>query len=231
MPASVDPRFFIFVMPTIHHDRVFAENVTEYLDSVGIKSKSIAFGVSGQRPELRECLQAQCHGRARIQLAARPFLARSGEFPKRRRCKRQCSCHSMDARPSKLSFAVASTIPRRRTRVSCSVRPMRSVYFRRYGIPGALTATSPASGPSRHSRVDELSFQSFAQAADQLHDRDESAAHRRHDRRRARADGGAGVAAGAGRGDGGGPMPCPTSFNRWRHISSARLRRSAALIS
>jgi hypothetical protein len=50
-----DPRVFYICHADHPHDRVFAENVAEYLDSIGIKSKSIAFGVSGN---VRSCAKA-----------------------------------------------------------------------------------------------------------------------------------------------------------------------------
>ena len=57
MPTSVDQPVFYICHADHNHDRVFAENVTEYLASEGIKSKSISFEENGQRPQLRECLQ------------------------------------------------------------------------------------------------------------------------------------------------------------------------------
>ncbi len=46
-------------------------------------------------------------------------------------------------------------------------------YFNRHGIPGALTATVACVGPSRHSRADVLTPETFAEAANSLHRRDE----------------------------------------------------------
>ena len=109
------------------------------------------------------------------------------------------------------------------------------VYFNRYGIPGALTASVACVGPSRHSRVDEFSFESFAKRPINCI----IAMNLRRiggtieDARARMAALGSPLVQAMEMAAGGWRrlMHCPTSFNRWRRISNARLRCSAALIS
>src|SRR2546430_716548 len=51
------PRSVFYICHADHnHDRVFAENIIEYLEGEGIVSKTIVLHEDGQRPQLRECL-------------------------------------------------------------------------------------------------------------------------------------------------------------------------------
>jgi hypothetical protein len=160
MPDRVDPRVFYICHADHPHDRVFAENVAEYLDSIGVKSKSIAFGVSGQRPELRESLQPDVMGVLGFNsqldhswLEAENFLNAAVErgIP--------VIQWTLDHPSSRLRSFNHSTASNSRFLFSSA---NAEVYFNRYGIPGALTGSVACVGPSRHSRVDELSLQSFA---------------------------------------------------------------------
>src|SRR4051794_19958765 len=159
MPAGVDPRVFYICHADHPHDRVFAENVSEYLDSIGIKSKSIAFGVSGQRPELRESLQPNVMGvlgyNSQLDhswLESKNFLNAAVEngIP--------VIQWTLDHPSSRLRSFNHSTASNSRFLFSSA---NAEVYFRRYGIPDALTGSVACVGPSRHSRVDALSFESF----------------------------------------------------------------------
>jgi hypothetical protein len=47
----------IYVCHVDHeHDRIYAENVVEYLDSKGVSTKAIQLASDSNRPELEECL-------------------------------------------------------------------------------------------------------------------------------------------------------------------------------
>src|SRR5437764_781656 len=107
----------------------------------------------------------------------------------------------MDARPSKFAFAqlqpfdaVELTFPVQFGQCGGLFPPLWN--SRRLDGECRLRGSKPAFTR----RWAQLSV--VRTATDQLPDRDESAAHRRHDRRRARSDGGAGLAAGASYGDG-----------------------------
>jgi hypothetical protein len=161
MPESADPRIFYICHADHNHDRVFAENITEYLSSVGIKSRSIAFGVSGIRPELTQCLQPNVRGVIGFNsqldhswIESKNFLEAALEsgIP--------VIQWTLDHPSSRMLIFNHSTVMNSRFLFSSA---NAEHYFRQYGIPGALTDHVACVGPSRHSRIDDLDFQSFAQ--------------------------------------------------------------------
>ncbi len=142
------------------HDRVFAENVSEYLASKGIKAKAIVLNEDGQRPQLQECLQGGGIGVIGFNsqldhswIGSTNFLDAAAEknIP--------VIQWILDHPNTRLSEFLNSTAANSRFLFSSADAER---YFRRYGIPGALTATVACVGPSRHSRLDELDMHGFA---------------------------------------------------------------------
>jgi hypothetical protein len=144
-----------------NHDRVFAENISDYMASQGVACKSMALSRSPQRPELRRCFNEEVSAVLGfnsqldhswigwtnfLDAAAKhqiPVIQWILDHPSSRLLEFKYST------PSNSRFLLSSRHAER--------------YFNSYGIPGASTATVACVGPSRHSRADELSAESFIQ--------------------------------------------------------------------
>ena len=161
MPASVDQPVFYICHAEHNHDLVFAENVTEYLASEGIKSKSISFEEPGQRPQLRECLQDNVIGILGFNAQLDHSWIESTNFLNAAAEKNVPVIQWILDHPSSRLFEFNNSTPSNSRFLFSSANA--ELYFRRYGIPGALTANVACVGPNRHSRIDEISFPSFAQ--------------------------------------------------------------------
>ena len=142
------------------HDRVFAENAIEYLEGEGIRTKVVVLNEDGQRPQLEECLQSAGSGVLGFNsqldhswIGATNFLnaAAQRNIP----VIQWVLDHSSTRLPEFLNSTAANS------RFLFSSADAER-YFRRYGMPGALTATVACVGPSRHSRVDRLDIRRFA---------------------------------------------------------------------
>jgi len=57
MVAGAERPLFYICHADHNHDRVFAENIIDYLDSEGIRSKTLVMQENGQRPQLAECFR------------------------------------------------------------------------------------------------------------------------------------------------------------------------------
>jgi hypothetical protein len=160
MPVSADPRIFYICHADYHHDRVFAENVTEYFDNVGIRSESIAFGV-GQRPELWGCLHENTMGVLGFNSQLDHSWSGSDNFLNAAAERGIPVIQWTLDHPSSRMLIFNHSTPANSRFLFSSANAER--YFRQYGIPGALTDHVACVGPSRHSRVDDLGLSSFAQ--------------------------------------------------------------------
>jgi hypothetical protein len=161
MPASVDQPIFYICHAEHSHDRVFAQNITDYLDSEGIKSKSMSFEENGQRPQLRECLQDHVIGVIGFNSQLDHSWIESTNFLDAAAEKRVPVIQWILDHPSSRLFELNNSTPSNSRFLFSSANA--EVYFRRYGIPGALTANVACVGPNRHSRLEGLSYPSFAQ--------------------------------------------------------------------
>jgi hypothetical protein len=149
-----------YICPADHnHDRVFAENITEYLEEQGISCRLICLAEGGQRPQLQECFQDRAMGVLGFNYDLDHSWIQSTKFLD------AAAEHNipviqwiLDHPSSRLSQFNNSNAANSRFLFS-SANAER--YFRRYGIPGAFTATVACVGPSRHSRVNQLSVASF----------------------------------------------------------------------
>ena len=160
MSAGAERPFFYICHADHGHDRVFAENVLEYLEGEGIKAKAIVLNENGQRPQLQECLQSGGTGVLGFNsqldhswIGTTKFLHAAAEknIP--------VIQWILDHPSTRLPEFANSTAANSRFLFSSADAER---YFRRYGIPGALTATVACVGPSRHSRLDELDIDGFA---------------------------------------------------------------------
>jgi len=160
MLASVEQPLFYICHADHNHDRVYAENIVEYLESEGISSKTIVLNEDGQRPQLQECLKSGAIGVLGFNsqldhswIESTNFLNAAAEqnIP--------VIQWILDHSSSRLPEFNNSTAANSRFLFSSADAER---YFRRYGIPGALTATVACVGPSRHSRIDDLNIHGFA---------------------------------------------------------------------
>src|SRR5262249_42126789 len=161
MSASAKRPCFIICHADHNHDSVFADNLTEFFLAAGIASRTITLNHDGQRPELAACLQGSVLGVLGfnsqldhswigddrfLDLAARhgiPVIQWILDHPSSRLLEFDNST------PANSRFLFSSA--------------EAELYFRNYGITGARTAHVASVGPSRHSRVDELTLAGFAQ--------------------------------------------------------------------
>jgi hypothetical protein len=160
MVAGVTQSVFYICHADHNHDRVFAENIIEYLEGEGIGSKTIVLQENGQRPQLRECLQdgvtAVLGFNSQLDhswIESTSFLNAAAEsnipviqWTLDHASTRLPEFHNSTAANSRFVFSSADA----------------ERYFQRFGIPGALTATVACVGPSHHSRLDHFDAQSFA---------------------------------------------------------------------
>jgi hypothetical protein len=161
MPTSVDRSIFYICHADHDHDRVFAENVTEYLDSQGIQSKSIVFGENGQRPQLRESLQDNVIGVLGFNAQLDHSWIESTNFLDAAAEKQVPVIQWILDHPSSRLFEFNNSTASNSRFLFSSANA--ELYFRRYGIAGALTAHVACVGPNRHSRIDEFSLEAFSQ--------------------------------------------------------------------
>jgi hypothetical protein len=158
---GLNPKLFYICHADHNHDRVFADNIAEFLEQERIRSISISFQENGQRPHLQECLRDDVTGiigfnsqldhswiesTSFLDAAAKqkiPVIQWILDHPS----SRLLEFNNSHAGNSRFLFSSADA----------------ERYFRRYGIPGALTATVACVGPSRHSRLAQLSMESFTQ--------------------------------------------------------------------
>jgi len=160
MLASAEQLPFYICHTDHHHDRVFAENITEYLEGEGIRAKAIVLKKDGQRPQLQECLQCEAIGVLGFNSQLDHSWIGSTNFLNAAADKNIPVIQWILDHPStRLPEFNNSTATNSRFLFSSADAER---YFRRYGIPGALTATVACVGPSRHSRVDKLDIRGFA---------------------------------------------------------------------
>ena len=158
--AGAEQAFFYICHADHGHDRVFAENVLEYLEGEGIRAKAIVLNEDGQRPQLQECLQGGGAGILGFNSQLDHSWIGTTNFLHAAAKKNIPVIQWILDHPStRLPEFLSSTAANSRF-IFSSADAER--YFRRYGIPGALTATVACVGPSRHSRLDELDIDGFA---------------------------------------------------------------------
>ena len=143
-----------------NHDRVFAENLIEYLEGEGLRSKAVVLHEDGQRPQLQECLRSGVTGVLGFNSQLDHSWIGSTNFLNAAAEKNIPVIQWILDHPStRLPEFNNSTATNSRFLFSSADAEH---YFRYYGVPGALTATVASVGPSRHSRLDELDIHGFA---------------------------------------------------------------------
>jgi hypothetical protein len=161
-PKSLSNEPILYICHVVHeHDKVFDQNVSEYMKEIGIRCKTILLNDLGQRPELEQCFRGDALGVLGFNsqldhswLGSTNFLDAAAEqnIP--------VIQWFIDHPSSRLAEFQNSTAQNSRF-IFSSGNAER--YFQSYGIPGALTATVAGVGPSRHSRLGQLTFESFCE--------------------------------------------------------------------
>src|SRR5262249_16934883 len=143
------------------HDRIYTENIVEYLTGVGIATDVIELGSNGLRSELQKCLDDPAaavlgfnHDIDHSWLPSGSFLDEAGrrgvpvvQWLLDHPSVRWAGFHSSTATNSR--FLLNS--------------PQQQQYFETYCLPGALTGVTGGVGPNRRSRIDELTEGAFLQ--------------------------------------------------------------------
>ena len=159
-PLPERPVFYIVHFP-YHQDRLYGENLGEFLTELGIPTTTVLLDdpASGQRPQLAECLSGDALGVIgfnsqldRSYVGATPFLtlAEKQRVP--------VIQWILDHPSSRLPEFGNSSAKNSRFLFSSN---SAEEYFRRFGIQNALTATVACVGPSRYSRARNLTIRNF----------------------------------------------------------------------
>jgi hypothetical protein len=142
-----------------HHDRVFAENISDYMATQGVACKTIAMSRSGQRPQLRRCFEEGVTAVLGFNSQLdHSWVGWTNFLDAAAKHGVPVIQWILDHPSSRLAEYTHSTLANSRFLLSSKDAER---YFNQYGIQGALTATVACVGPSRHSRVAQFSFESF----------------------------------------------------------------------
>ena len=143
------------------HDRVFSENVIEYLNSRAVATKAIQLANRGTRQELQECLDYPEAAALSFNAALDHSWLEAGSFmeiaERRGLPVIQWILDHPCARWAEFDASTAAN-----SRFLLNSEQQRS-YFETYCLPGALTATTGGVGPNWRSRIDRLTPEDFSQ--------------------------------------------------------------------
>jgi hypothetical protein len=141
------------------HDRVYAENVCEYLRQVGVACKVFEFEAPGRWPGLRRCLTADTIGVLGINAELDHCWVGSKDFLTAAALRDVPVIHWILDHPSARwqQFTHATAANSRFLFVS----EFAAQYFQRYCLPDARVATTASVGPNWRSRIPTLSREEF----------------------------------------------------------------------
>jgi len=143
------------------HDRTYAENVVQYLESQGVLCRSIPLRAEGFRPELQLCLDDQATAVLGFNSDLDHSWLMSGSFlAAAEKNKTVVLQWILDHPSSRWHEFYGSTAANSRFLLNSEHERQ---YFETYCLPGALTATTGGVGPNRRSRVARLTRKAFMQ--------------------------------------------------------------------
>jgi hypothetical protein len=143
------------------HDRTYAENVIQYLESQGVLCRCIPLRADGLRPELQLCLDDQATAVLGFNSDLDHSWLLSGSFlAAAEKSKTIVLQWILDHPSSRWHEFYASTATNSRFLLNSAYEQQ---YFETYCLPGALTATTGGVGPNRRSRIARLTRQAFMQ--------------------------------------------------------------------
>jgi hypothetical protein len=141
------------------HDRVYAENVCEYLGQIGVECKVLEFEAPGRWPELRRCLDEDTIGILGVNAQLDHCRVGSRDFLSAAALLDVPVIHWILDHPSARwhQFRHANAANSRFLFVS----EFAARYFLRYCVPNARTGWTASVGPNRRSRIAGLSREEF----------------------------------------------------------------------
>jgi len=143
------------------HDRTYAENVVQYLESQGVLCRSIPLRADGFRPELQLCLDDRATAVLGFNSDLDHSWLLSGSFlAAAEKNKTVVLQWILDHPSSRWHEFYASTTANSRFLLNSEHERQ---YFETYCLPGALTATMGGVGPNRRSRAARLTREAFMQ--------------------------------------------------------------------
>jgi hypothetical protein len=143
------------------HDRTYAENVVQYLESQGVLCRSIPLRADGFRPELQLCLDDHATAVLGFNSDLDHSWLLSGSFlAAAEKNKTVVLQWILDHPSSRWHEFYASTAANSRFLLNSEHERQ---YFETYCLPGALTATMGGVGPNRRSRAAWPTWDSFKQ--------------------------------------------------------------------
>ena len=143
------------------HDRTYAENVVQYLESQGVLCRSIPLRADGFRPELQLCLDDHATAVLGFNSDLDHSWLLSGSFlAAAEKNKTVVLQWILDHPSSRWHEFYASTAANSRFLLNSEHERQ---YFEIYCLPGALTATMGGVGPNRRSRAAWPTWDSFKQ--------------------------------------------------------------------
>ena len=158
---DADPAKVYIYLIDHEHDRTYAENVVQYLESQGVLCRCIPLGADGLRPELQLCLDDHATAVLGFNSALDHSWLSSGSFLAAAEKNRTVVLQwILDHPSSRWQEFYASTPANSRFLLNSEHERQ---YFETYCLPGALTATMGGVGPNRRSRVARLTGDSFKQ--------------------------------------------------------------------
>jgi cephalosporin hydroxylase len=160
LPEMSETPAKIFVCHVDHeHDRIYAENVVEYLNSQSVVSEVIKLRDAGLRPELQRCLEEPQAAVLGFNATLDHSWLKSGPFLEAaERCGLPVMQWILDHPSGRWPEFGASTASN-----SCFLLNTRQQqrYFETYCLPGALTAVTGGVGPNLRTRRGDLDPQEF----------------------------------------------------------------------
>jgi glycosyltransferase involved in cell wall biosynthesis len=143
------------------HDRIYSENVVEYLNNRGISSKIVQLADDGLRPELQECLDDPEAAVLGFNAALDHSWLKSGRFLDAAEQRGVPVVQWILDHPSARWAEFEASTPTNSRFLFNSEQQQR--YFETYCLPGALTGTTGGVGPNCRCRVGELNPTGFSQ--------------------------------------------------------------------
>jgi hypothetical protein len=158
---ELEPAKVYIYLIDYEHDRTYAENVAQYLESQGVLCRSIPLRADGLRPELQLCLDDHAAAVLGFNSVLDHSWLSSGSFlAAAEKNKTVVLQWILDHPSSRWHEFYASTAANSRFLLNSDYERQ---YFETYCLPGALTATMGGVGPNRRSRVERLTWESFEQ--------------------------------------------------------------------
>jgi hypothetical protein len=141
------------------HDRTYAENVIQYLESLGALCRVVPLREDGLRPELQLCLDDRATAVLSFNSTLDHSWLPSGKFLEAAEaCGVPVLQWILDHPSNRWHEFYASTAANSRYLLNSE---QERQYFTTYCLPGASTATTGGVGPNRRSRIARLTRQGF----------------------------------------------------------------------